>query len=373
MLPAGAEPGRLARRIARERPLARLPRWAAVLALLLSVAALGWSALAVPGLASADAPRARADATSSAIGDFELYARINAAVAAGADYHEAAMALHRAHDYPTQPFVTVRLPTLAHLNALLGARVVGWIALALLLANALAAMRLLRGQGCGLRLRWAGGFAVLLAGAGVMAAQAALVHELIAGLLLSLAMLWYRPGRWRASWLLAAAALAVRELALPFVLLWLAFAVIERRWREAAAVALLLALFAGGLYLHAQELAALALPGDRASPGWGALAGPALPLLALAKLTGLLFAPLWLAGPLALLPLLGWIGLGGRRGWFATLWFAGFFAAMAIFARTENFYWVMLVLPAYAIGLVLAPRAIGDLIRAATQRIPRES
>jgi hypothetical protein len=72
----------------------------------------------------------------------------------------------------------------------------------------------------------------------------------------------------------------------------------------------------------------------------------------------------WLGPPLALLPLLGWASLGGRRGLFATLWFAGYFLAAALFARQVNFYWLSLVLPAYGAGLALVPRAVWDLVSA---------
>ncbi len=91
------------------------------------------------------------------------------------------------------------------------------------------------------------------------------------------------------------------------------------------------------------------------SPGLG------LPLYALASLTALLFLPVWLAAPLAMLPLLGWLGLGGRLGLFATLWFAGFLTMVALFARPENFYWVQLTLPALFAGFAFVPRALADL------------
>ena len=113
----------------------------------------------------------------------------------------------------------------------------------------------------------------------------------------------------------------------------------QRRWREAAAVATLLALFAVTLTLHAQAVMAGQLPGDKPTPGWTGMMGPVMPLAGIARLSPLLLLPGWLAGPLALLPLLGWIGLGGRLGLFATLWFLGLATAVALFARPENFYW----------------------------------
>jgi hypothetical protein len=84
-------------------------------------------------------------------------------------------------------------------------------------------------------------------------------------------------------------------------------------------------------------------------------------------------SPVWLAGPLGVLPLLGWLAVGGRLGVFASAWFAGFIAAVAIFARQENFYWMGLFVPAYGVGLAFAPRAVTDLflaIRSASPATP---
>ena len=193
-------------------------------------------------------------------------------------------------------------------------------------------------------------------------------HELVAGALLGLALALYRPERWWPSLLAAALALAIRELALPFLLLWAAFAASERRWRQVLALALVIALFALGMVFHAQAVIAQVLPTDPLSPPWAGFNGPQLALLSLARLTPLLLLPEAVAAPIALLALLGWIGLGGRLGLFATLWFAGMGLAMALFARTNNFYWVLVLLPAYAAGLAFVPRALAELVRSAIGR-----
>ena len=41
---------------------------------------------------------------------------------------------------------------------------------------------------------------------------------------------------------------------------------------------------------------------------------------------------------------------------------SGFIAAVAIFARQENFYWMGLFVPAFGIGLVFVPQALRDLL-----------
>lgn len=348
------------------RPLRRLPRGWALAVLLTLLLALGWSALTATSTAPANPPVVDSRATAEG-GDFSLYSRIAVRVAAGEGYYAAALAEQRAGNYPTRPFVTVRLPTLAWANALLGQEGTGILAITLLFATILAWQRALA-DGTLLGERIGATVLIFLCGYSAFEPRAGLVHELVAGLLLSLALALYRRDRWWPSLLALALALSVRELALPFALLWFGFAVLEKRRQEAIAVALVVALFAIGLALHYLAIENLRLPGDRASPGWDALLGPQVFLHALHRLTPLLFLPAWLAAPLALLPLFGWVALGGRLGLFAALWFAGFAMLMAIFARAENFYWAMMVLPAYGTGLAFVPRGLAHLGAALRRR-----
>ncbi|QZH75742.1 MAG: hypothetical protein JY451_03880 [Erythrobacter sp.] len=349
-----------------DRPLARLPRWGALVLLALLAGAMAWAAVSVGPVAQEAAPAETADATElddEDGGDLALYRRISERVTAGEGYYPAAMAEQRAGNYPTRPFVTVRLPTLATLHAIIGLQGANWLAMGLLLSAILLFIHRLRALAQPAE-RIAAGVLLLLGGAAAITPEAGLIHELLAGLLLTLALALYDPARWWPALLVAGLALAVRELALPFVLLWLAFALVDQRWKEAAGIAALLLVFAVGMYLHYLGVEAQRLPEDAASQGWAAFAGYSLPLYAIASLTALLFLPTWLAAPLAILPLLGWLGLGGRLGLFATLWFAGFLTMVALFARPENFYWVQLTLPALFAGFAFVPRALADLATA---------
>ncbi|MBH5321032.1 hypothetical protein [Aurantiacibacter sediminis] len=353
-----------------DRPLRHLPRAAAAFLCLLLGALMVWAVLA-PNMSSGahQGPATEQVELEEGDGDLALYSRISDRVIAGEDYYTAAMDEQRSGNYPTRPFVTVRPPTLAILHATIGTQAVSLTLKALLPIAILLFMARLKGQVLPVE-RAGAGIAMLFGGAGVIIPEAYLIHEIVAGLLLSLAFASYRPHRWWPALLLAGMALAVRELAAPFVFLWLAFALLQRRWSEAVGIGLLLALFGVGMYLHYLGVEAQRLPGDVASQGWNALAGPILPLTALSRLTVLLLFPLWLAVPLAILPLLGWIGLGRTMGLFAAIWFTGFFTAMALFARPENFYWVQLTLPIYLAGLAFAPRAVVDLFTAARGQKP---
>lgn len=360
------------------RPFAHLPRWAAGLVLALLAAAMGWSVLATaPGDQSERASVAAAPATSPnpqgrAKGDMALYTRIAARVSAGEGYYAAALDEHRASNYPARPFVAVRLPTLALLQALIGVDGVRYAQLALVLAS-LWALNYRETPLAAWPERLGASVLLALGGAAALNPVAGLDHDFSAGLCLTLALLVYRQDRWWPALLAAAMALVVRELAAPFVTLWFAFALGQQRWREAGAVAALLALFVGGMALHGAAVAAERLPGDLASQGWNALAGYLLPVSALAQLTGLRLLPVSIAAPLAILPLVGWAAIGGRIGLFALLWFAGLFTMMALFARSENFYWVQLGLPAYGVGLAFAPRGLFELFQNAAGRASRQT
>lgn len=354
------------------RPFAKLPRWGAVLVLAALAAAMAWSAMAVaPRSAPAGsirAPSITAPAPREGDGDLALYAAIHKRMVAGEGYYAAAFAEHRARHYPTRPFVAVRLPTLAWMQVALGLGGLRYLMIALVAVSLVA----LHGRIKGITAWHEEAFALVilgLGGAAVLVTRAGLIHELWAGVCLTLALLLHREERCWPALLAAAAALAVRELALPFVLLWLAFALAGRRWREAAGVGVLIALFAAGMALHWQVVAAARLPGDPVSQGWNAVAGFALPLSAVWRLTGLAQLPAMLGVPLAVLPLVGWVSLGGRLGLSAALWFTGLAVMTALFARPENYYWVQLGLPAYAIGLAFAPRALGELVSAASRQL----
>lgn len=360
------------------RPFPHLPRWGAVLVLAVALA-MGLGAAAIVDSSAAGGPEHGAEAvrpatppaSAHAKGDMALYSRVATRVAAGEGYYAAALAEHRASGYPTRPFVTIRLPTLAWAQAAVGADGVRWLALALA-GGAIAALFWRAAPLASIEERIIAAALLAAGGGAALSPLAGYDHDFIAGVLLTLALFAYRPERWGGALVAAAAALAVRELAVPFVLLWLAFALDQRHWREAGAVAALLALFAAGLAAHAFAVDALRLPGDLASQGWGALAGYGVPLAGLCELTGLRHLPPLIAAPLAVLPLIGWAGLGGRTGLFALLWFTGLATGMALFARPANYYWAELALPAYAIGLAFAPRAITELARQLAVRASKQ-
>jgi hypothetical protein len=350
-----------------ERPLRHVPRWAAALLLALTVALCVWSGPAEYRYGHHANAEIHKRLKRGDRRDFDLYETIDKRVARGESYWHAALAEQRGSHYPTKPFVAVRTPMLAWGYVIWG--LIGWrvVAIGLWFFTVIGMIGLFSA-----RTTWPERAAAAV-GSGVFGAVAflekvGLSHEIISGLFLSCALVWYRPQRWWPSLLLAACGLAVRELALPFMLLWAVFAASQRRWREFAAVVAVIALFAAGMALHAQAVLVERQPGDLQSPGWSGLQGLPLALYGLVSLTPLGKLWWWLGPPLVLLPLLGWAALGGRTGLFATLWFAGFMLMVSLFARYENFYWLSPMLPAYGAGLALVPRAIIDLVSVLRRR-----
>jgi hypothetical protein len=187
------------------------------------------------------------------------------------------------------------------------------------------------------------------------------LHEVWAGLLLALSFGLYRPGKWGLAWLAAAAALAIREHALPFVLLMAAMAAYRRDWREVTAWGVLVVLFVIGLAVHLGNIAPLVSEADRASPAWLVLRGLGGWTSNVVLSTSLHLLPGWIAAPLVLLPLLGWAGWKSDAGLFGLLLFAGYGLAFMIGGRDNNFYWALVVTPCWFIGLAFVPRAVRSL------------
>lgn len=339
------------------RALSRIQAWLLALALLLACLA---SATLHPSVPEPGATPA------GPYSDMQLYHDLADRVAAGENYYAAATDLHRTHAFPTQPFLTVRLPTLDWLEVSLGWSSLKWLLIGLLMLSVVAWYRQLDKAQPAERL----GLALLLLAGGAMVTQPLLVaqHELWAGILLTIAMALRGTRHWPLALLAGAAALAIRELALPFALLALAFALLERRKSEALGWAGLIAAFAVALAFHAAAVAAHVLPGDLASQGWSGLRGPQAVLQDLVDVSLLNALPGPLAYPVALLALFGWAGAPVEKARFALLWFAGFALVLALFARTQNFYWAIVLLPAWLAGLAFLPRALGDLSHAMLAR-----
>ena len=186
----------------------------------------GEGAARPPGLTWAGPARERDE-------DLKLYDGVIARLRQGESYYPVIAEEHRKHNYPLHPGFAVRLPTLAVIEALVPPASLIPLSLALMAAVLLAWWRRLAPAPNGelddgphsasLRLFALAG---LFFGVSLGTTRYFFVlHELWAGQLLALSFGLHRPGqkigtggKWLGAWLAAAAALAIREHALPAAL-----------------------------------------------------------------------------------------------------------------------------------------------------------
>ncbi len=331
----------------------RKQAWLAIVAILFAFIAVLW-----------DADRLdKWPVRNVAYNDIALYRDVAAQIGTGAGYYETTTRLQRSHHYPTRPFFTVRHPTLAYLAATFG-----WARLqqALLALMAMAAAAwLVRIEHATVLERAAAILALVAGSAAIFSPLLVAVHDVWAGLLICLALVLRNGKAWWLGLVAVAAAIAFRELAICYGVLSLIVSVAERRRAESLAWLGILALGAAGIALHASLVHAATLPGDPVSQGWLGLRGPGAAFYDLAGVSVLALLPTRAAMGLALLALVGWAAAPVEQRTIILLFLGGFIVLIGVFARSQNFYWVLMTLPTWLIGLAFVPRALRDLCAAA--------
>jgi hypothetical protein len=344
----------------------RQARVAGALAVLLVLAC--FTALHAPGPPENTQDSAPAAEKTDDRADVLLYQNIIAGIRHGGGYYETAAVEMRRGPYPLRPFVTFRLPTLAMVQALLP----DLASVILLFAVAIGALyawwRALDGVFARPTIRIA---AVILLGAGMSSfirPDLVTFHEVWAGPLIALSLALRRPGNATAAIGVAAIAMLIRETSALYVGIMLMFALYERSWREVAGWAAALALLAVVVGFHAHAVAQVVRPYDDASPGWSGMLGFGFVVHVLVLATALSQGPLWLGAPLVGVAAIGWAGWSSPLALRTLATLAGYGVLLALFCRTDTYYWVLLCAPLLLPGLALAPDAIRDLWRAALDR-----
>ena len=295
--------------------------------------------------------------------DLRFYRLIIERVKRGDDYYVAATELQRANNYPVAPGLTVRLPTLAYVAAWLGPVPFALLGLALVIAVLFAMLRRFHREPGGAKFSL---IALALLFVGLSTAihpHFNVLHEVWSAQLMALSFALHQPerGKWGGSLAAGAAALAVRELALPFVLLMAAWALWHQRWREGAAWVAVIVVFAVLLNQHVQLAEAQIRPGDAISPSWLTFSGLNGLLYKVIHASNINILPTVIAGPLVILGLFGWTGWRSAMGSFASLLLIGYSLAFAIAGRDNNFYWGVMIIPLLLMGLAMVPFAATSL------------
>jgi len=339
-------------------------RLALVALALLSLYGMGW-VITHPSQGAALAEASDTARGDPGRGDVGLYRAIVGHIAAGEGYYAAVAREQHASGYPTRPFLTWRLPTLAWIIDRIGETLAMSLLRLLALLAILAWILAIQDTGLGLYARIAVGLLVYFSLAIVLLpSTVTYMHEVWAGTLMALSLALNRRW-WLLSVLCGLAALAVRELALPFVLAMAFWALREGRWSEVAAWGLGVLAFGLGLVAHAGQVTHLIRPDALQGPGWLGFGGWPFLLKVnqwnfLAQIMGGLPSAIWV--PLALLGAAARLDPLGRR-LMLIVW--GYSLAFLFLGRGENDYWGLIYGPLVAISLVFAPIALRDLWRAA--------
>lgn len=338
----------------------------AVLGLVVALMAL---CLLSPDLRTPAPDAAPSPTIAIADSDLGLYDAIVARMRHGDSYYRAATQEMRARPgYPLRPFVTVRPPLLAEVQATLPHVVTQGLLYLLIVSAALAwVVRITEAFPEGTARIVA---ALLLGGGLFTAIQPFLLpsHELWAALLIALSLGVRRPGRWVVACAIGLVAMLVRELAALYAVLMLALAWIEGERREAFGWASALAVFAAALGAHAWAVAQVTGPLDLASDGWTGLNGVWFFVQTVRHATVLEAFPYLVAIPLVILSLIGWASWRDPVAIRAFATFAAYGLLIALAARLNNFYWGLMVAPVFLLGLAFAPNGVRDLWRAGVEQ-----
>lgn len=280
-------------------------------------------------------------------GDAASYGRIIERMRVGEGYYTAAHEVLVADGYGTRSVFNWRTPAWPLILAALppggGQLLLG----AMALVGLVLTYRMLRGAG--LSVAAVSVLAVGLSFGALLAPEAVVFSEVAAGVLILVSVAAYGNG-WRWLGLLAAiAALFLRELAAPYVLVCVLLTIRERDWQKFVAYAASLALYAAYFGWHWWTVSNQLGPMDRAyDEGWIAFGGLDF-MLATAGFNGLwALGPNWL--PAVLLPL-GLLGLWAWPKGRALAAVAVYLAAFLVIGKPFNVYWGAVYTPVLMLGL----------------------
>ena len=297
-------------------------------------------------------------------GDIALYRVVVGRMRGGESFYAATGDEQHLRGYATTPFLAWRLPTLAWLIATLGELPMANLLRALAGMAMLAWIQTLKDLGFKRRGTILGVLLVYSSLVIVMPPATVYLHEAWAATLIALSLaLWQRF--WRLSILFGIAALAFRELALPYVFAMAVSAGWEGRWREATGWIIGASLFLIGITWHASIVNPLIQPHALQGGSWLALGGWTFVLSANQLNIIILALGHWLTALWVPLALLGAGSSAGSLGNRLLLIVGGYSFAFLFVGRPDNNYWGIIYGPLIALSLTFVPAGLSALWSAA--------
>ncbi|RZM08678.1 MAG: hypothetical protein EOP68_11100 [Sphingomonas sp.] len=297
--------------------------------------------------------------------DTAFYATIVEGVRHGGNFYTVTADALRAGGYPLAPFATFRLPTAAVIQAALPNLVVEVLLYFLTAAVAVAWYGRLGTAVRATQARTAIVILLVASLAPMLRPGFAALPDLWAGLTIALSLAVRRQGRSLDAIAFGMAAALLRETAILYLLVMLAFALAEHRRREAMGWGVALVVVIAVLAVHAYAVAGVVKPLDDLLFDWTGMLGMGAFVSAAASATALAWLPLWSAAPIVGLALFGWATWRDPVASRALATIVATAALIGVFGRDDTPHWVMLVTPLLLSGLVFVPDGLRDLTYAA--------
>ena len=329
-----------------------------------------WFAIMVAGIVVTLTPDTSAPLIPppGATTDADLFDDMVNGVRAGGSYYDVTHKALLARGYPSRSLINWRTPALTCLLAYLPSPSWGKPLLALLASATFLLLFVELKSQVGTAPAFVGGFALFGSLAWCLGEKPYLFTDTWSGVLIALSMILLARGR--IGWGVVAGFLALgfRELAIPYVLGSLGYAVVKRNRRETIAWCLAISLYLILMSLHAREVFVRLGPEDQALPGgWVRFGGLRFVLVTSQMNLFLMSLPLAATSFYLSLSLVGLFRSANDLGRRAGVILGLYLVAFSIVGAPFNFYWGLLTAPLLAIGFTQAVDAFPKLAAGALQ------
>lgn len=331
-----------------------MPRWLALAIVLLVLIAGSALVIISETVSPVSSPRSEQM-------DADAYLGVLALMRGGSSYYHAAHEVLLAKGYGTTSVFNWRTPAWPKLIAFFPSIVWVQVSLTILASiTLLFAYRMVRAR-ANFLIASAVVLGIVPSLVLITAAKGLVLTEVVAGTLILSSIVGYGHRNWIVGLAAALLALFIRELAAPYILLCIGFAVWQRNSREL--VGWVLGLLAYFVYFawHWTEVAQRLGSVERDDPGGWIRFGGIRFVIETAHFNGLFFlTPLWLTAallPAALMGLFAW-----RQGLRAALTVTVYLCTFSVIGKPFNFYWGALYAPLLMLGLPWSVPALYDAL-----------